>query len=94
MMQGNIILYHGTTRRAAEKIMKEGLRKDIGINPVVYLTSEKKMAEKYSGNGIVLKVKIPEEKIKAKIGKITPGALRHLALSENIPPHRIEKLER
>ncbi len=63
----DVILYHGTTKQAAEIIKREGLRLGHGINPVLYLTPKISTAIKYSPGGVVFKVKLPDEVVE-KLG--------------------------
>jgi len=86
----DVFLYHGTSRNFAEKIRKEGLKKDIGINPYVYLTPNKSTAIKYSAGGIVFKVKIKDKVIRDATGKLT-NLPNEITISEDVHPKRIVK---
>jgi len=84
----DVFLYHGTTRQAAEKIRKEGLKKDIGINPYVYLTPSKKTAIKYSAGGVVFKIKVRDKAIKDALGRLT-NLPNEITISEDVHHKRI-----
>lgn len=91
-LQGSVVLYHGTTRQAAEKIKKEGLKRYYGINPVVYLTPKKEVAYRYSGDGIVFEVKLPEKTVKKYTGGEKPLPTQ-VMISEDISPKKVRPLK-
>jgi len=84
----DVLLYHGTSRAVAEKIRREGLKKDIGINPYVYLTPNKKTAKKYSAGGVVFKVKVPDKTILNATGRLT-NLPNEITIDDDVHPKRI-----
>lgn len=62
---GIAYVYHGTTKENYEKIKQEGLKPKPNYwgRPFVFLTSSKKVAEKYAKNGVVLQVAVPRNEL-------------------------------
>jgi len=87
----DVILYHGTSKQAAEEIRKKGLKKDIGINPYVYLTPNKKTAMKYSAGGIVFRVKVKDKTVKDAVGRLK-DLPNEITIMEDVSPKRIRAL--
>lgn len=90
----DVVLYHGTTSRAAQKIKKEGLRVGHGINPVLYLTPKKEIARRYSGDGVVFRVKLSDEfALKHNIPIKTPNIPHQVTISEDISKQKIKQIK-
>ena len=91
----DVLLYHGTSKHAARKIKKEGLKRQHAITGHVFLTSKKHIAQRYAGEeGTVLAVRLPEELVRESTGgPIHPEATTQVMIQEDIHPRRIRELK-
>lgn len=91
----DVLLYHGTSRHAARKIKREGLKRSHAITGHVFLTSKKHIAQRYAGEeGTVLAVELPEKLVKESTGgPIHKEATTQVMIQEDIHPRRIRELK-
>lgn len=88
----DVILYHGTTPKAAQQIKKEGLRTGHGINPYIYLTPKKEIARRYANEkGIVFQVKLSDEFAK-KQGIPLKNPPTEVTITSNVPANKLKEL--
>jgi len=94
----DVTLYHGTHKKAAAKIRREGLKKTHSITGHIFLTSSKEIARRYAGGtiggGTVFQVRVPDELVEESTGGPKhPAATTQVMIKKNIPPSRIKEIE-